>query len=45
MHDPNRYFVYKTPYRYWQNGLDVTWYVMSNLPMPLSERFFEVTCR
>lgn len=46
MHDPNRYFAYNTPHRYYQNHfLDVTWYVMRELPMPLPERFFEVTCR
>ncbi len=31
-----------TKYRYYQAGLDVTWYVMNNLPMPQSERFFPV---
>ncbi len=45
MFDPNRYFAWATQHRYYQNGFDVTWYVMNNLPMPLSERFFEVTCR
>lgn len=43
--DPNTYFQYNTPHRYWQNGFDVTWYVFNKLPLPLSERFFEVTCR
>jgi len=45
MFDPNRYFTWSTPYRYWQNGLDVTWYVMNNISPPLSERFFPVTCK
>lgn len=35
----------KQPYRYYQNGFDVTYYVMHQLPMPMSERFFEVVCR
>lgn len=35
----------RTKYRYWQNGLDVTWYILNNIAPPLSERFFEVTCR
>lgn len=34
-----------TTYRYYQNGQDVTYYVMNNLPLPSSERFFEVQCR
>lgn len=34
-----------TPYRYYQNGLDVTYYVMNQLALPMGERFFEVTCR
>jgi len=34
-----------TPYRYYQNGLDVTFCVMNNMPLPMSERFFEVICK
>ena len=34
-----------TPYRYYQNNFDVTWYILNNIAPPLSERFFEVTCR
>ncbi len=43
--DPDPYFEYPFPERYWQNGFHVTWYVFNKLPLPLSERFFEVTCR
>lgn len=34
-----------TPYRYYQNGLDVTWYIMNKLTPPISERFFPVEVR
>lgn len=34
-----------TTYRYYQNGLDVTWYVMNSQPLPMSERFYEVICK
>lgn len=34
-----------TEIRYYQNGFDVTFYVMNELPMPVSERFFEVVVK
>lgn len=34
-----------TPYRYYQNGIDVTFEVMNGLALPHSVRFFEVTVR
>jgi hypothetical protein len=43
MYEPE--FKLATPYRYYQNGIDVTWWIMNNLAPPMSERFFEVTCR
>ena len=43
--DPDPRFEYPFPERYWQNGFNVTWYVFNKLPLPLSERFFEVTCK
>jgi len=43
MYEPE--FICATPYRYYQNGLDVTWYIMHNMAPPMSERFFEVVCR
>jgi hypothetical protein len=36
---------YSTPHRYYQNGIDVTWYVINERALPHSERFFEVTVR
>ena len=38
----NHWYDRPTKTRYYQNGLDVTWYVMNNQPMPLSERFYPV---
>ena len=32
-------------HKYYQNGIDVTLYVLLKKPMPMSERFFEVTVR
>lgn len=29
-------------YRYYQNGVDVTWYVERGLKTPMSERFFKI---
>ncbi len=34
-----------SPYRYYQNGIDVTWYIMNNIEPPMSQRFFEVVCK
>lgn len=34
-----------TPVRYYQGGVDVTWYVMNGLSLPHSQRFFEVEVR
>jgi hypothetical protein len=31
-----------TAVRYYQDWMDVTWYVMNNIPVPLSENFFPV---
>lgn len=31
-------FEYYTPYRYYYNGLDVTWYIMNDLEPPLGFR-------
>jgi len=43
MFDP--YFHCQTNSRYYQNGIDVTWYILNNIAPPISERFFEVICR
>lgn len=34
-----------TTVRYYQNGMDVTWYVMNEMELPLSERFYGVVVR
>ena len=37
---------YATPYRYYINGFDATWYIMNNIPVPFRwEGFFEVVVR
>lgn len=34
-----------TPYRYYQNGVDVTIIVLNGWPLPDSQRAHEVVCR